>query len=70
MHTAGFAQSYQQLLAAVNHPPDKRCDTSLGNQLLLAQGKALGLATDDDLSALIARLQQVVVSTERQEAVI
>ncbi|MEY3369271.1 MAG: hypothetical protein RI973_2426 [Bacteroidota bacterium] len=70
MHTAGFALSYQRLLATINHPPDKRSDSSLGNQQLLAEGKALGLASDADISALIARLQQVVVGTERQEVVI
>jgi DNA processing protein len=70
MHTVEFALSFQRLLAVAVHPPDKRSDKSLGNQQLLAQGKALGLSSDADLSALIARLQELVIGAEPQKTAI
>lgn len=53
MHTVNFTLDYNRILAAFNHPIEKQNDKSRGNQMLIEQGKAIGLQTKDDIDALI-----------------
>lgn len=53
MHTVNFTLDYNRILAAFRHPMEKQNDKSRGNEMLIEQGKAIGLETKDDIDALI-----------------
>lgn len=58
MHTARFAQQQHRILACVKHPPHLAMeDKALGNRKLIDDGKALPLASSEDVDMLMQRLR-------------
>lgn len=58
MHTVRFCELQGRALACVKHPPEfQDIDTYLGNALLIDEGRAVGIATHDDLMAFISGLK-------------
>ena len=57
MHTVNFAMDFKRLLAAFNHTPEKQSDKSRGNQQIIREGKATGLANEADIRLLIERIK-------------
>ena len=53
MHTVNYTIEYKRILAAFNHPLEKQNEKSRGNKMLIAEKKAIGLQTKEDIDALI-----------------
>lgn len=53
MHTVKDTLQYRRILAAVEHPDDKRNEKSRGNEMLIRERKALPLTSKEDIDALV-----------------
>jgi DNA processing protein len=61
MHTARFCLEQHRLLACVVHPPKFAAhDKARGNQMLIAEGKAIPLSSRADIDSFVARFQNVI----------
>lgn len=59
MHTAQFCLDQQRLLACVVHPPKfANHEKARGNQMLIADGKAIPLSSRADIESFVARFQK------------
>ena len=65
MHTARFCLEQRRLLACVVHPPKFAThDKARGNQMLIAEGKAIPLASKADVERFVARFHGVTRTTD------
>jgi DNA processing protein len=59
MHTVAFAKEYKRILAAFEHPADKRNDKSRGNEKLISDGDAMKIKSQEDINDLIRNISPV-----------
>ena len=53
MHTVNYTLDYNRILAAFHHPTEKQNEKSKGNEMLIAENKAISLQTKEDIESLI-----------------
>ncbi|HYX27302.1 MAG TPA: DNA-processing protein DprA [Pyrinomonadaceae bacterium] len=69
MHTAQFCIDQHRLLACVVHPPKFAShEKARGNQMLIAEGKALPLSSRADIDSFVARFQTVPKTNESEKS--
>lgn len=59
MHTVRNTLEYNRILAAFYHPADRRNDKSRGNEMLIQNGEATRIQTQDDITTLINKINPI-----------
>jgi len=67
MHTVNFTLDYDRILAAYNHPEDKQFEKTRGNQMLIAQGKAIPLQTKEEIFNLFYKVNPELLKRKENE---